>query len=325
MIYNFNNKSYVLPKFFKDVKENEFLFYLGIYKDVVKFYKEQGWNVQALNKNILPALFLVRKLKGESNVFVDICTKLHGMSSALTKERFLLMYGDNEGSKRWDSYCNLQRITNSQEYKGMTDEEFKEYNRRRAVTLENLQRKYGKETGSIKFDKYREKQSYTKSLEYFCEKYGKEKGLKEYKRINTLKTRPKSKNSSRIAIEFFTELENYFPNNKFMYYPKTDEYMLYGERSLYFYDFVDPVINLCIEFNGDIFHGNPRIFKEDDTPNPFKKSLTAKNMWEMDKIKLKAIEKNGFMTVVVWESDYRLNKQKTISDIVNLIKIIYNN
>lgn len=39
MIYNFNNKSYVLPKFFKDVKENEFLFYLGIYKDVVKFYK----------------------------------------------------------------------------------------------------------------------------------------------------------------------------------------------------------------------------------------------------------------------------------------------
>ena len=72
---------------------------------------------------------------------------------------------------------------------------------------------------------------------------------------------------SNISKELFERLDNYFHFSTVYYSPKTKEFGKYCKESkrYYFYDFVLPDIKLCIEFNGDYFHANPKFFKECDT------------------------------------------------------------
>lgn len=77
--------------------------------------------------------------------------------TAVTKEKLILKYGEEDGLKRWDHYVERQRITNTKEYKmrvhGMTSEEVDAYNKSRAVTLENCIKRHGKEKGTEIFEK----------------------------------------------------------------------------------------------------------------------------------------------------------------------------
>ena len=98
---------------------------------------------------------------------------------AMTKEKMIDKYGEEEGNKKWEKYCKRQSETNTFEYKqkiyGWTEEEFKKYNKSRAVTLKNLIKKYGEEEGNKRWNDYIEQQKLTKSLEYMVEKFGIEK------------------------------------------------------------------------------------------------------------------------------------------------------
>lgn len=73
-----------------------------------------------------------------------------------------------------------------------------------------------------------------------------------------------------------------------------------------------------IEFNGDIYHANPKIYKEYDKPNPFH-NLTSKELWEIDADKKSIAERNGFEELIVWEKDYRENKEKVINECLNFL------
>lgn len=266
-----------------------------------------------------------------------------------TLQRCIVMYGEELGRKKWKEYCDRQAYTNSQEYKKMSDLEFKKYNKSRAITKENMIKKYGAEKGLKKFLDYCDKQAYTNSLDYFCKKYGKAKGEMKWKDLNIskghsydayIKKYGKSKGEekyikymnsfphvfySNISKELFERLDNYFHFSKVYYEPKTKEFGKYykeGKR-YYFYDFVLPEIKLCIEFNGDYFHANPKFFKECDTPNPYNKTLTAKEIWEAGECKNNVIIKCGFELLKVWESDYNNDKDKVFNDIVKFIKERY--
>ena len=73
-------------------------------------------------------------------------------------------------------------------------------------------------------------------------------------------------------------------------------------------------IYLNIEYNGDVFHANPKIYKKDDQPNPFT-NQTSEEIWNKDDEKLKLLEKDhNIKTIVIWESD--------LPDILDLIKEI---
>ena len=74
-----------------------------------------------------------------------------------------------------------------------------------------------------------------------------------------------------------------------------------------------------IEFQGDIYHGNPEIFNENDTPNPYKKDKTCKNLWEYDEKKKNIAKKNGFDVMQIWENDYRNNKEEIIKDVIKFL------
>ena len=58
--------------------------------------------------------------------------------------------------------------------------------------------------------------------------------------------------------------------------------------------FTDIKNKKIIEYNGDDYHGNPNKYNFDDYPNPFRKDLTAKDIWNKDKQKKRVSRKKWF-------------------------------
>lgn len=77
--------------------------------------------------------------------------------------------------------------------------------------------------------------------------------------------------------------------------------------------------NKIIEYNGDLWHANPKIFKELDVPNFPKNKLTAKQLWDKDNKKIQIAMNNGFSVFVVWESDYKNNKNRILQECLNFL------
>jgi len=73
-----------------------------------------------------------------------------------------------------------------------------------------------------------------------------------------------------------------------------------------------------IEFNGDYWHCNPLIYKEDFFNKS--KQMFAKDIWNYDKIKIDSIEKLGYKALIIWEYDYNNNKQKVVQQCIDFIK-----
>jgi G:T-mismatch repair DNA endonuclease (very short patch repair protein) len=81
------------------------------------------------------------------------------------------------------------------------------------------------------------------------------------------------------------------------------------------FDIYVPKYNLLIEYNGDYWHCNPKKYEADYYNK--KKNKTAKEIWEYDKNKLYLAKNYGYNCIVIWEADYKKNK--------NIIKEIFNN
>lgn len=228
---------------------------------------------------------------------------------AMTKKHMIEKYGEGEGLKKWDEYCKKQAETNTYEYKqskyGWTEEQFKKYNESRAVTLENLIRRHGGEEGLKKWKSYCERQSKTKTKDYILSTYGEE----ELNRIlNDRRKGMKSpKNYSKESQKFFDELDKILGEKYHTYYKtKNYEYDIKYNYNCYFLDYYIEELKLCIEFNGDFWHANPKLYKPDDILNLLDHRITAKELWDKDFERIKILEnKFNINTVIVWESDYK--------------------
>jgi G:T-mismatch repair DNA endonuclease (very short patch repair protein) len=73
-------------------------------------------------------------------------------------------------------------------------------------------------------------------------------------------------------------------------------------------DFYLPEYKFAIEFQGDYWHMNPKIYNENTINSVSKK--TAKQMWDRDKLKEHLCKENGIELIIVWESDWNLNKEE---------------
>ena len=60
------------------------------------------------------------------------------------------------------------------------------------------------------------------------------------------------------------------------------------------------------EFHGDVWHGNPEIFSEEDRCHPKNKSITAGELYRKTKERENAIMAAGFNLEVIWEKDWDL-------------------
>lgn len=76
-----------------------------------------------------------------------------------------------------------------------------------------------------------------------------------------------------------------------------------SENSWYLVDGYCEKTNTVYEFHGNIWHGNPRLYEDDDTPHPFSK-LTAKELYENTINKENTLKKMGFNLIVIWEDEW---------------------
>lgn len=261
-----------------------------------------------------------------------------------------LLYG-RAGVEMYEAYKTKQSITNTFEYKqakyGWTEEQFRQYNASRSVTLDNMIARHGEEVGTRKFEEYCARQSYAGcSLEYFIETHGEAEGTKIYedlcrKKSNTvdsIRTRYNctleeaieiraeysirgsvSNNSQELCNSIFEKLHE--DDKQSCHYDELNkEYGKYDHETkrYYLYDFVLSSKKVVVEYNGDFYHANPSKYSESDVVYAGK---TAKSIWEYDKRKLDLIESMGFTTIVIWESEYLADKQGTID---RILKSIYN-
>ena len=165
------------------------------------------------------------------------------------------------------------------------------------------------------------------SLEWFISKYGDNGKTLYEKRCNNIKettyfneyNKTNKNNYSNISQELFNFIvDNVYSNTDGLYYATLNHE--YGCGTKHNFDFVDTNRKKVIEFNGDLFHANPKMFEENDTPNPYNTILSSKEIWEFDRIKNESAILKGYNVYIVWESDYKNNKEKCIQDCIKFLE-----
>lgn len=263
-----------------------------------------------------------------------------------TREKAIKKYGEEEGLKIWDSYVAKQAKTNTYEYKhekyGWSQEQFNDYNKSRAVTLDNLIKRHGKEMGEKMWEDYISKQVETKSfkwmvekygeekaieinsqksltLENFVRKYGEEEGALRWREYSTKRYNP----YSQISQTLFNMLDEHISKKYTTYYATKNkgEWFVRGETQVYYLDYFIKELNICIEFNGNAWHGNPKLFKPNEHCHPIYKELTAKDLQNKDKVRIKELKNKGITTYIIWESDFNPKQFDAINYIYNELKI----
>ena len=235
--------------------------------------------------------------------------------SKRTKEIYIEKFGEEEGLKRWESYCSKQSVKNTFEFKkqkyGWSKEQFDRFNESRACTLKNFIKRHGEEEGLKRWESYCQRQRETTKKEYFIKEYGLEEGTKKYEAFS--KARALSVNGkeySKIANEMFDRILPIFKDHKvWSNCTELGEYLI-GNR--YLIDFYDQTINIAIEFYGDYWHANPKTYQDDDQI----RESTAKAVREHDRERIEFIENRlGTKVFIVWESDYRRDKEQCLRDL----------
>lgn len=268
------------------------------------------------------------------HVGIPMSSKLASSLCGVREHQLIEKYGEIEGKKRWEQYCQKQSDTNTFEYKqkvhGWTKQQFDEYNDNRACTKENFIKRHGKVDGLRRWDDYCKVQSYVGvSIDYFVEKYGSEEGYKRFREINDSKSNSKEAFIKRYGLEQglvkFREFnsntkgcisrvsQNLFSNldtQSGLF--GEDEFLVTCNDGSYRLDFYDPISNKAIEFYGDYWHHNPSKHRPEFLNEVT--GLTSTEQWAKDAKRLQEIkDKLGCQVLIIWESEYTKNPAATIA------------
>lgn len=251
-------------------------------------------------------------------------------------------YGVIDGKRKWKEYLEKQAYSNSYEYKnlryGWTLEQYNEYNKKRSSTLDNFMKRHGKILGKEKWEEYRAAQSYTNTLEYFISKYGVTKGEEKWKEYNVAKSKPfdptyimekydcslqkaldiiserkKSTNISKTEMLFIDKVLDIIPDIKYTYKTKQFSMWSHQKNCIYMYDLACTKRKKIVEYNGDYWHCNPKIYESDYKLK--QSNMRAEEIWDRDKDKISVAESRGFEVKVVWESDFLKDQTKILNEV----------
>ena len=291
--------------------------------------------------------YFLAMITHKPKIMVDLLNLIEKVSSfkGITKDKMVFVHGKIDGMERWNSYCYKQSYTNSFEYKnakyGMTEEEFKLFNKSRAITEELCIQRHGEIKGKELWKSYCERQSYTNSEEYL--------GAERYVSVNRLKSHTfdvyvERYGDPEIAIKklheyydgmqlsyskisqqlFFTLIGDSVFKDKSIYFAEYNkEYGVFDTvlKKYYKFDFVCIELKLAIEFQGDHYHGNPKLYNPSDKLRGRGQQKTASEAWITDNEKKCVIERErGFDIIQIWESDYIDNPKLIIEEIINYAK-----
>jgi len=176
-----------------------------------------------------------------------------------------------------------------------------------------LNKGYSKEDAR---EKLKERQT-TFTLEKCIQKWGKEKGIQKFKErqerwkkslYETFEREGDGRSpSSKFANSIIKELCEYLK----IEIPQKEKWIKNKEtQKAYSYDFT--YNKKIIEFNGDYWHCNPKLYEADYFNK--NKSLTATEIWEYDKEKVKTAEMYGYQVLIVWEHDWLNNHERVLDN-----------
>jgi very-short-patch-repair endonuclease len=213
-------------------------------------------------------------------------SKLKDRQTTFSLEKCIQKYGEKEGKLKFEE--RQEKWQNNLKTKPI--EEIKRINKLKGITLENMIRKWGEIEGTEKYNNWLTK--YTRHTFY-----------------------------SNVSQELFYKLlENIQDKENVKFATHNKEKITKYNNKIYSYDFCYK--NKIIEFNGDLLHANPEIYKEIDCPNPYNKDITAKQIWEYDELKNNVILNKGYKLLIIWEKDYNENKEKIINECLKFLEII---
>lgn len=166
----------------------------------------------------------------------------------------------------------------------------------------------------------------TFSKEICIEKHGIEKGIEIFNQRTKKWQETLYKNGnikggySKISQELFNNILKIKDGN-YKYATNNSELVLQENNKNYYYDFLDINNNKIIEYNGDQYHANPKTYNSDDYPHPYRKykGYTSNDIWEYDRNKIKIAENNGYEVLIIWDSEYKKNKELTIQKCINFL------
>lgn len=165
--------------------------------------------------------------------------------------------------------------------------------RQTTFTLEKCIDKFGEVEGLKKFNE--RQKNWSKSLFENFEKYGDGRSIQ-------------SKWASSVIDFLCKELK--------INRPKKEKWISSKNSDLCFsYDFTYE--DRIIEFNGDLWHANPKIYKKDFIIP--KCNITAEQKWQIDDKKIKLAESHGYKILVIWESEYKEDPKKIIQKCIDFL------
>jgi len=251
-----------------------------------------------------------------------------------TEERFIELYGEKEGEKRWKS--RNKKCQNNGSIQGFierygTDEgklKYTEYccKLKKSHTLSEYIKRYGQEEGTKKYNETIRKKS--QSLDRFIEIYGEEDGLKRFKEYKSKNSKKSNASVSKESLEFFKPILEYILTldddiimNTYIGSKNKQEYFLIDTKlnRTYFYDLTIEPLKLIFEYNGSAFHPNKNLLNENEWKNwkTVYSNIPADEKFEYDQRKLEIARNNGFTIIEIWDSDDTEKAQEKCKIMIN--------
>jgi len=248
------------------------------------------------------------KIKGEKNPNHKSKTTLEQRQKCSPfSEKFVNYKDENQKNEFIKKVCDKKSYTTRLDYwinKGLSDNEAKEKlsDRQKTFTLEKCIQRYGEEKGRKIFTERQER--WQKSLN---ENGNLKQGYS---------------NASQELFYSILKFYDFDKKNKIYFATKNSEFRLNKkEGGVWIYDFVDLPNKKIIEYNGDEYHANPEMFESDEYPHPFRKNVTAAEIWEKDRKKLEVAREEGFEVITIWDSEYRKSKKDTLDRCLSFLKL----
>lgn len=137
-----------------------------------------------------------------------------------------------------------------------------------------------------------------------------DKSKEEILRINRLKL-GKGINVSKAEKEILIEIKKINSN-----LPVVHQFTIINDnKKQYVYDIA--LNKKIIEYHGDFWHCNPKKYSPDYI-NPRTK-IKASEKWKSDFEKIKFAQDHGYEVLVIWESDYKKNKEKVLEKCIQFL------
>lgn len=226
--------------------------------------------------------------------------KKKGINDDTTRKEFI----DNVAANR-DYTTRLNYYIN----KGFTEKEAEKmlHDRQVTFTLEKCIMKYGEEEGRRRFEERQKNWAAKMREKYENGEYSKV----PYKLISNMYSIFEIGCIDKIIKNMSETIENCDIED----FVKQFEIFVKGLHRRFIYDL--KYKNKIIEFNGDYWHCNPEIYDADYFNTQLQ--LTAKEKWEVDKVKEDIASLNGYKVLVIWESEYKKDPDATIRKCVSFL------